>query len=61
METKIISLLAALRVVIRWMEIMQEMKNKGDQVLSTQRLINCHAFEDNSGALELTSTPRYCP
>ena len=51
-ESEITSPSATLRVVIPLMEIMQEMKNKGYQVLSTQPRAHCHVFEDNSGALE---------
>ena len=51
-ESEIISLSTALKVVIPLMEIAQEMKDKGYNILSTQPLVWCHAFEDNSGALE---------
>ena len=60
-ESEIISLSTALKVVIPLMEIAQEMQGKGYDILSTQTVVQCRAFQDNSGALELASTPKYRP
>ena len=60
-ESEVISLSTALKVVIPLMEITQEMKEKGYNILLTQPLVQCHAFEDNSGALELALAPKYHP
>jgi len=43
------------------MFLIQEMKEKGFQVICTQPYIYCKVFEDNSGALELTRLPKLCP
>ena len=43
--------------MIPLMEIMQEMQAQGYDTLSTQLRVHCCAFEDNSGALELATTP----
>ncbi len=51
----------ALRDVIPVMNLIQEMEEKGFQVICTLPNVYCKVFEDNSGALELTWLPMLCP
>jgi hypothetical protein len=43
------------------MFLIQEMKDKGFQVICTKPYIYCKVFENNSGALELAWLPKLCP
>ena len=43
------------------MFLIQEMKEKGFQVICTQPYVYCNVFEDNSGALELARLPKLRP
>jgi hypothetical protein len=43
------------------MFLIQEMKEKGFQVICTQPYVYCKVFEDNSGALELVQLPKLRP
>ena len=43
------------------MFLIQEMKEKGFQVICTQPYVYCKVFEDNSGALELARLPKLHP
>ena len=47
--------------VLPIMSLIQEMKEKGFQVICTQPYIYCKVFEDNSGALELARLPKLRP
>jgi hypothetical protein len=51
----------ALRDVIPVMNLIQEIKEKGFQVICTQPSVYCKVFEDNSGALELARLPKLRP
>ena len=51
----------ALRDVIPVMNLIQEMKEKGFQVICVQPNVYCKVFEDNSGALELARLPKLRP
>ena len=56
-----IALSSALRDVIPIMELLDEMKGRGYELLSTEPKIFCTAFEDNSGALEIGRLPKMPP
>jgi hypothetical protein len=43
------------------MFLVQEICEKGFQVICTKPYIYCKVFEDNSGALELARLPKLCP
>jgi hypothetical protein len=51
----------ALKDVIPVMNLIDEMKNKGLQVICTQPYVYCKVFKDNSGALELARLPKLRP
>ncbi len=51
----------ALRDVIPVMNLIQEMEEKGFQVICTLPNVYCKVFEDNSGALELARLPKLRP
>ena len=61
-ESEYISLSSALRETIPMMRLIWEFKDKfnGENIVSTPT-IRCTLFEDNSGALELASTPKMRP
>jgi hypothetical protein len=50
-----------LQDVLPIMFLIQEMKDKGFQVICTKPYIYCKVFEDNLGALELARLPKLCP
>ena len=52
-EAEYITMSQSLRDVLPIMFLIQEMKEKGFQVICTQPYVYCKVFEDNSGALEL--------
>ena len=56
-----IALSSALRDVITIMELMDEFNDRGYDLISTKPIIYCKAFEDNSGALEITRLPKMRP
>jgi hypothetical protein len=60
-EAEYIAMSMALRDVIPVMNLIDEMKNKGFQVICTQPYVYCKVFEDNSGALELARLPKLRP
>jgi len=60
-EAKYIAMSQSLRDVLPIMFLIQEMKEKGFQVICTQPYIYCKVFEDNSGALELARLPKVRP
>ena len=43
------------------MFLLDEMREKGLQVICTAPHVYCKVFEDNSGALELARLPKLCP
>ena len=51
----------ALRGAIPIMNLLQEMKNLGFPITTTQANVRCKVFEDNSGALEMASVSKYRP
>ena len=60
-EAEYIALSSALRDVIPIMQLVEEVKKKGFQVICTAPFVYCKAFEDNSGALELARLPKLRP
>ncbi len=60
-EAEYIAMSQALRDVIPVMNLIQEMREKGFQVICTLPSIYCKVFEDNSGALELARLPKLRP
>jgi hypothetical protein len=60
-EAEYIAMSQALRDVIPVMNLIQEMKEKGFQVICVQPNVYCKVFEDNSGALELARLPKLRP
>ena len=60
MEAEYISLSMSLWDVIPIMQLLEEMKGCGFQVICTKPHVNCKVFEDNSGALEMAHLPKLC-
>jgi hypothetical protein len=60
-EAEYIAMSQALRDVIPVMNLIQEMREKGFQVICTLPSVYCKVFEDNSGALELARLPKLRP
>jgi len=60
-EAKYIALSQALRDVLPIMFLIQEIKDKGLQVITNIPHVYCKAHEDNSGALELARLPKLHP
>jgi hypothetical protein len=60
-EAEYIAMSMALRDVIPVMNLIEEIKSKGFQVICTKPYVYCKVFEDNSGALELARLPKLCP
>jgi hypothetical protein len=60
-EAEYITMSQSLRDVLPIMFFIQEMKEKGFQVICTQPYVYCKVFEDNSGALELARLPKLRP
>ena len=60
-EAEYIAMSQSLRDVLPIMFLIQEMKEKGFQVICTQPYVYCKVFEDNSGALELARLPKLRP
>ena len=56
-----IALSSALRNVIPIMELMDELKDRGYDLISTKPIIYCKAFKDKSGALEIMRLPKMRP
>ena len=42
------------------MELIDELKDRGYYLISTNPIVYCKAFEDNSGALEIARLPKMC-
>ena len=60
-EAEYITLFQSLRDTITMMQLMMGMKVNGLPTLSSTLEVNCKAFEDNSGALELAHTLKMQP
>jgi hypothetical protein len=60
-EAEYISLSQALRDTIPMMSLIKEIRDKGFHVYSTEPIVHCQAFEDNSGALEIAKLPKLRP
>ena len=60
-EAEYISLSDSLRDTIPLMDLINEFKQHGFQVISSQPRVRCRAYEDNSGALELARLPKLRP
>jgi hypothetical protein len=60
-EAEYIALSQALRDVLPIMFLIQEIKEKGFQVIANIPHVYCKAFEDNSSALELARLPKLRP
>jgi hypothetical protein len=60
-EAEYISLSQALRDTIPLMELIKELKHFKFNVFTSEPIIHCKAFEDNSGALEIARLPKMRP
>jgi hypothetical protein len=60
-EAEYIALSQSLRDVIPIMQLLDEMKSRGFEVICTSPHVFCKTFEDNSGALELARLPKLRP
>ena len=60
-KAKYISLSESLRSTIPLMNLINEIKSHGHNIVSTAPRVHCKAFEDNSGALELARLPKLHP
>ena len=60
-EAEYISLSDSLRDTIPLMDLINEFKQHGFKVISSQPRVYCRAYEDNSGALELARLPKLRP
>jgi len=60
-EAEYIALSQALHDVLPIMFLIQEIKEKGFQVIANIPHVYCKTFEDNSGALELARLPKLRP
>ena len=56
-----IALSSALQDVIPIMELMDELKDRGYELISTKPKVYCKSFKDNSGALEIARLPKMRP
>jgi hypothetical protein len=60
-EAEFIALSMALRDVIPILDIIDEIKDKGCEVICSQPYVTCKVFEGDSGALESACLPKACP
>ena len=60
-EAEYIALSQSLRDVIPIMQLLEEIKGRGFEVICTNPYVYCKTFEDNSGALELARLPKLRP
>jgi hypothetical protein len=60
-EAEYIAMSQALCDVIPVMNLIQEIREKGFEVVCTEPYVYCKVFEDNSGALELARLPKLRP
>ncbi len=57
-ESEFIGLSTALHATIPIMELVKELNGQGFNIVSTQPMVYCHVFEDNSGALKIAKVPK---
>ena len=60
-ESEYISLSTALREIIPLMRLIRELQSVGFNLPCKTPEVHCHAFEDNSGALEMARSPKMRP
>jgi len=60
-EAEYVALFQCLRDTIPIMQLLQELKDKGLCQAKATPVVHCKAFEDNSGALELSLVPKMRP
>jgi hypothetical protein len=60
-EAENIALLQALKEVISLMHILQELKDADFQLNNDIPTVQCTAFEDNTGAIEMAQLPKMRP
>lgn len=60
-ESEYTGLSYALREAIPIMRLLDEMKENGVPVTSSNTTVKCRVYEDNSGALEIAKNPKYRP
>jgi hypothetical protein len=60
-EAEYIAMSMALRDVILIKDLIDEIKDKGFDVICSQPYVYCKVFEGNSGALESACLPKLCP
>jgi len=60
-EAEYIALSHSLREVIPMIQLLDELKLKGFETYSSEPIIHCKCFEDNSGALEISRLPKIRP
>jgi hypothetical protein len=60
-EAQCITMPQSLQDELPIMFLVQEICEKGFQVVCTKPYVYCKVFEDNSGALELARLPKLCP
>ena len=60
-ESEYTGLSYALREAIPIMNLLNEMKHHGFNLISDTPTIQCRVFEDNSGALEMATTHKFRP
>ena len=51
----------AMREVIYLMNLVEELKGNGVELIEKQPIVKCEVFEDNSGAIELAKLPKLRP
>eukprot|EP00978_Attheya_sp_CCMP212_P047854 scaffold439527_cov122-Attheya_sp.AAC.1 len=59
-EAKYVALPQSLREVLPLMQLLNEAKAIGINILHTKPIIRCTVFEDHEGALELANVPKMC-
>jgi hypothetical protein len=60
-ESEYIALSQSLREVLPMMELAKELAKAGFNLGTETPKVQCKAFEDNSGALEMAQTPKMSP
>ncbi len=60
-KSEFIGLSTALCATIPIMELVKELKGQGFDMVSTQPIVHCRVFEDNSGALKIAKIPKMRP
>ena len=60
-EAEYIALSTSLRDTIPIMNLLKELKHRNFNIISTQASVQCTAFEDNNGALEIANVPKMRP